>query len=83
MGRLGQYLRRPLIQAGSSRLSGDQGRAMHFGRDAQHELAAGGFFWRFTDLCAGFEVVIHGFLECRTQLRDVVGMKSHNIADAE
>ena len=80
---LSQHLGGPLVQAGAGRLGGDQGRAVQFGRHAQHELAAGGLLGRLADLLAGFEIVVHRFLECGAQLAHVVGMEAHHVADAE
>ena len=59
MRRFAQSLARPLVQTHAFDLRRHQRRALHFGWDPQHHLAAGGLLSGATQFFAGRQLIIH------------------------
>lgn len=79
MRSFAQSLARPLVQAHAFDLRRDQRRAMHFGRDAQHHLAAGEFLNGAAQLFAGGQIIINRCAKRIAQIFHIVCMKADHI----
>lgn len=78
-----QHSLRPLVQAAALGLGGGQCSAVNFGRDAQHELAAGRRLRPLAALPAGVEIVIDSLMKRRAQIGNGIGVKADDVRDAK